>query len=157
MDGVASSRMRNPDNLRVAQAAEDFAVLLYEYTRDFPRDERWGLTAHARKTAISIGSSVFEACGRLTNKGFVAALGVAHGEANEMLFQIRVAQRLGYGNSNLGLQVRKKLAHLQRMIYKLIIETRGQRDLSVDSSERSERSPGREAPALQRAARRAPS
>ena len=79
--------MRNPDKLRVTQAAEDFAVLVYEYTRAFPREERWGLTAHARKTAISIGSSVFEACGRLTNKGFVASLGVAHGEANEMLFQ----------------------------------------------------------------------
>lgn len=27
--------MRNPDKLRVTQAAEDFAVLVYEYTRAF--------------------------------------------------------------------------------------------------------------------------
>lgn len=100
---------------------------------------------------------MFEACGRLTNKAFVASLGVAHGEANEMLFQIRVAMRLGFGDPAQGLLVRKKLAYLQRMIYNLIIAARGQRDLSWISSERSERLPGRAAPALQRASRRAPS
>ena len=116
--------MRNPDKLRVGPAAIDLAVLVYEYTREFPPEERFGLAFHMRKTAIAIGSSIFEACGRLTNKGFVAALGVSHSEANEMLFQLRVALRLEFGDRSLGVRVHKKLAHMQRMLSNLIKEAR---------------------------------
>src|SRR5262245_38099283 len=75
--------MKDPDKLRAARAAEDLAVLIYEYTAGFPREERYGLAAHLRKTAVSIGSNIYEGCGRLTEGGFRASLGVAHAETSE--------------------------------------------------------------------------
>ena len=121
--------MRNPDKLRVGPAAVDLAVLVYQYTREFPPEERFGLAFHMRKTAISIGSSIYEACGRLTNKGFVAALGVANSEASEMRFQVRVALVLDFGNRAIGIRVGKKLAYMQRMLANLIKEARNLPDL----------------------------
>src|SRR5262249_61635363 len=70
--------MKNPDKLRVARAAEDLAVLVYDYTAAFPREERYGLAAQLRKTAVSIGSNIFEGCGRLTERGRRASLRVPH-------------------------------------------------------------------------------
>jgi len=50
--------MRNPEKLRIGPAAIEFAVLVYQYTVDFPPEERFGLAFHMRKTAIAIGSNV---------------------------------------------------------------------------------------------------
>ena len=112
--------MKNPDKLRVARAAEDLAVLVYDYTAAFPREERYGLAAQLRKTAVSIGSNIFEGCGRLTEPGFRASLGVAHGETSELLFQIRLAIRLSFGDSKLGATVRRADQNVGRMLFNLI-------------------------------------
>jgi four helix bundle protein len=135
--------MRNPDNVRAARAAEDFAVLVYRYTTTFPSEERFGLAFHMRKTAISIGSAIFEGCGRITNKGFVASLGVAHMEATELMFQVRVSLRLGFGDRAMGGRVSREIADLRRMIYALIQTARKQPDFGrVDSpASVGERSP----------------
>jgi four helix bundle protein len=112
--------MKDPDKLRVARAAEDLAVLIYDYTAGFPREERYGLAAQLRRTAVSIGSNIFEGCGRPTERGFCASLGVAHGEATELLFQIRLSIRLKFGDRKLGSVVRRADQELGRMLFNLI-------------------------------------
>ena len=91
--------MQNPEKLRLAPAAEDRAVLVYQYTAAFPREERFGLVSQMRRAGISIGSNIFEGAGRKTNKGFAASLYVSFCEAGELLFQLRVATRLKMGDS----------------------------------------------------------
>jgi four helix bundle protein len=114
--------MKDPDKLRVAQAAEELAVLIYEYTAGFPREERYGLAAQLRRTAVSIGSNIFEGCGRITERGFRASLGVSHGETTELLFQIRLSVRLSFGDRKLGSAVRKADQELGRMLFNLIAQ-----------------------------------
>src|SRR5262245_5501888 len=112
--------MKDPDKLRAARAAEDLAVLVYDWTAGFPREERYGLAAQLRKTAVSIGSNIYEGCGRPTERGFRASLGVAHGEASELLFQIRLAIRLSFGDRKLGMVVRKADQEVGRMLFNLM-------------------------------------
>jgi four helix bundle protein len=112
--------MKNPDRLRVARDADELAMLVYDYTAAFPREERFGLAAHMRRTAISIGSSIFEGCGRTTEKGFAASLGVAHAEASELLFQIRIAVRRSFGDAKLGKSVNGANNALRRQLFNLI-------------------------------------
>jgi four helix bundle protein len=112
--------VKDPDKLRVSRAAEDLAVLIYEYTAGFPREERYGLAAQLRKTAVSIGSNIFEGCGRLTERGFRASLGVAHAEASELLFQIRLSIRLAFGDPKLASAVKRADQELGRMLFNLI-------------------------------------
>lgn len=54
--------------------AEDLALAVYDYTAEFPRDERYGLISQMRRAAVSIGSNIFEGCSRQTDKSFVAYL-----------------------------------------------------------------------------------
>ena len=60
--------MQNPDTLRVSAEAEKLANAIYDYTRRFPREEIFGLVAQMRKAAVSVGSNIFEACGRQGNR-----------------------------------------------------------------------------------------
>ena len=112
--------MQNPDNLRVSPAAEDLAMLVYDYTAAFPREERFGLTAQMRRAALSIGSNIFEGCGQRTNKAFAASLTHSHSEACELIFQTRFALRRKYGDAKLGAKVKRATAKLRGMIYNLI-------------------------------------
>jgi four helix bundle protein len=112
--------MQNPDNLRVSAAAEDLAVLVYRFIAGFPIEERYALSAQMRKAAISIGSNIFEGCGRQTKKAFIACLYVSHGEACELVFQLRVAIRLQFGDAKLSIELRKRIDHVRQMLANLI-------------------------------------
>ena len=117
--------MQNPDKLRVAQAAEELAVLVYEYTAAFPASGRFGLAFQLRRTAVSIGSSIYEGAGRRTKKLFAASLDVSHGEGSELLFQTRLARRLDFGDPKLGSRVRRDAENLRRMLFNLIGSVEG--------------------------------
>lgn len=51
-------------DLRVWQEALALAELCYRQTRDFPRDELFGLTAQIRRAAASIPANIAEGWGR---------------------------------------------------------------------------------------------
>lgn len=112
--------MKNPDKLRVSPAAEELAVSVYEFTAAFPAEERYGLAAQMRRAAISVGSNIFEGCGRTTDRGFRASLGVAHAEASELAFQVRVALRLSFGHASRGEELKAEIENVRRMIFNLM-------------------------------------
>ena len=112
--------MHNPDKLRVAQVAENLAMLLYDFTAGFPIEERYGLAAQMRRAAISVGSNIFEGAGRQTNRAFIASLYVAFGEASELTFQCRISTRRGMGDEQLARQLRRDLEQMRIKLMRLI-------------------------------------
>ena len=106
--------------------AEELAVLVYQYVREFPAAERLALSAQMRRAAVSVGSNIFEGCGLRTSKALIASLYIAQGSASELAFQLRVARRNGFGNDTLAVQVNRKLDELQRSLIRLIHEVEHQ-------------------------------
>jgi four helix bundle protein len=77
------------------QKAMDLALLVYEITGKYPRDERFGLTAHTRKSAVSVPSNIAEGT-RHRTPGYISRLTIALGEHAEVETQVILADRLGY-------------------------------------------------------------
>ncbi|HEY9228416.1 MAG TPA: four helix bundle protein [Gemmatimonadaceae bacterium] len=118
--------MQDPDKLRVSPAAEELAVLVYQLTAAFPREERFGLTLQMRRAAVAIGSNIFEGAGHRTNKQFAASLSHAHSESNELFFQTRLSQRLKFGDATVAAKVKRRTEHVRRMLFNLIKQVDGE-------------------------------
>ena len=78
------------------QKADDFTVSVYEVTRAFPEDERFGLVSQLRRAASSIPANIAEGSGRQTLKDFRQFLFQARGSLNEVEYYLHLAARLGY-------------------------------------------------------------
>jgi four helix bundle protein len=80
--------MQDPKRLRVMGEARALAVHVYRLTHQFPRDERFGLTAQIRRAAVGIGSNSAEGCGRRGDGELLHYLYTASGSASELAFQL---------------------------------------------------------------------
>ena len=78
------------------QKALEFAEGVYEATRGFPSDERFGLTAQLRRSAVSVASNIAEGQGRFTEGDFHRFLSIAHGSLREAETQLTLAVRLRF-------------------------------------------------------------
>src|ERR1041385_3826303 len=79
--------MFNFEKLDVWQKAIDFADLVYNYTRAFPADERFGLTNQMRRAAVSISSNIAEGTSRMSQADFARFVEIATGSVFEVVSQ----------------------------------------------------------------------
>ncbi len=70
------------------------AETVYEISAKFPADERFGLTAQIRRSAVSIPSNIAEGAGRSGTNELGHFLGIALGSAAELETQLELADRL---------------------------------------------------------------
>ncbi len=81
------------EKLSVWQKSVEFADLVYEVTRRFPSDERYGLTSQLRRAAVSVSSNIAEGSGRSSDKDFAHFVQIAYGSVMEVVSQIHIAKR----------------------------------------------------------------
>jgi four helix bundle protein len=80
------------------QKGMELARLVYKATRNFPADERFGLTNQLRRASVSIPSNIAEGKGRLTTGEFIQFLGIARGSTLEVQTQLELASDFGFGD-----------------------------------------------------------
>lgn len=73
---------------------------IYEATRSFPSDERFGLTSQLRRAAVFVPSNIAEGKGRASQGELLQFLGNARGSLLEVQTQLEVAAMEGFGNKN---------------------------------------------------------
>ena len=59
--------MRNYRDLQVWSKAHNLTLELYRISRQFPREEIYGITSQLRRAAVSIGANMAEGRGRRTS------------------------------------------------------------------------------------------
>jgi four helix bundle protein len=98
----------------------DLVTAIYHATRDFPKDEQFGLTSQVRRAAVSIPSNVAEGQGRLSEKEFRYFLGQARGSLMEVETQLQIALNLGYLESGKTSILLKACAEIGRILNGLL-------------------------------------
>jgi len=74
----------------------DLVIAVYELTKRMPDDERYGLTAQTRRSAVSVPANIAEGYGRETRPDYRRHLSIANGSLKELETQLILAVRLGY-------------------------------------------------------------
>lgn len=90
------SEIRNYRDLSVWQLGINIAVQVYEATRQFPADERFGLTSQLRRAAASVPANVAEGHARSSTKDYLRYIAIAIGSLAETATFIELAGRLNY-------------------------------------------------------------
>ncbi|MFJ1381837.1 MULTISPECIES: four helix bundle protein [Capnocytophaga] len=86
--------------LVVWQKSMDLVKGVYEVTRLFPEEEKFGLTSQIRRSAISIPSNIAEGFGRGSSKSFLQFLYVSRGSLYELETQLYIAKELNFISDN---------------------------------------------------------
>jgi len=76
--------MKDFRQLSVWEKAHRLTLAVYEATKPFPTDERYGLTSQIRRSCASIPANIAEGCGRAGDGEFRKFLQVAMGSATEL-------------------------------------------------------------------------
>lgn len=77
-------KMRDFRDLKVWRRSMLLAEEVYAATRDFPKDELFGLVGQLRRAAVSIPSNIAEGHGRASDKNFALFLTQARGSLCEL-------------------------------------------------------------------------
>ena len=114
-------------DLEVWQKAMDMVVMCYQTTKNFPKNEVYGLASQLQRAAVSIPANIAEGRERKYSKEFVQYLSIAYSSLAELETHIQIAQRLNYINSTKTKQLLEKTSEIGRMINGLrkSIEKRG--------------------------------
>jgi four helix bundle protein len=116
--------LRNFRDLTVWQRAMDLLVEVYAVTAQYPGEERFGLAAHTRRSAVSIPSNIAEGYSRRHRAEYNRHLDIAYASAAELQTQIIAAHRLGFLPPHgrvftLLAEVERMLAALRRRLHEI--------------------------------------
>ena len=78
------------------QKAHAFVVCVYKTTRDFPDDERFGLSSQFRRAAVSIEANIAEGYKKLSKADKLRFFNISQGSIEECRNYILLARDLEY-------------------------------------------------------------
>ena len=112
--------MRQFRKLQVWQKSHTLTLLVYQLTKTFPMEERYGLTSQLRRSAASIPSNIAEGCGRKSNKEFLRFLEIALSSGYELEYQVLLAHELQYIKQSNYQHISTKTVEVNKMLNRFI-------------------------------------
>ena len=107
-------------DIKAWQKAIELVVEIYSSTRNFPKEEVYGLANQLRRAAVSVASNIAEGKGRCTDKEFLLFLHHSRGSVFEVETQLVIAGRLGYLTQADERQIGNHAGEIARMLNGLI-------------------------------------
>lgn len=83
-------------NLDVWIESRKLTNLVYDLTKNYPKEEIFGLTNQIRRCAVSVPFNIAESCGRNTSKETIYFLFIARGSLYELETQIYLSSDQNY-------------------------------------------------------------
>lgn len=88
--------MRDYKNIKAYQFADGLVIEIYRLTKDFPKEELYGLTSQIRRAAVSVPTNIAEGASRQHKKDYLHFLYISRGSIAECEYLLNLATKLGY-------------------------------------------------------------
>ena len=86
----------NHKYLKVWEKSVNLAEKIYKITKEFPKEELYGIVSQIRRAAVSISANIAEGAARNSNKEFIQFLYIALGSLSELETELIISKRIGY-------------------------------------------------------------
>ncbi len=116
--------MKDYKKLIVWQKSHINALMIYNLTKNFPKEERFGITSQLRRAALSVPTNIVEGCGKFTQKDFANYLQTAFGSAQETEYLSFFSSELGYLKESEFQQADNQLNEVKAMLISLLSKVR---------------------------------
>jgi four helix bundle protein len=113
-------RVKDFKDLRVWSKAHCLTIEIYKATRQFPKEELFGITSQMRRAASSIGANIAEGAGRRSDGELTRFLHIARGSAAELEYHLLLAHDLDLLSDSTHGLLAKQTDEVQRMLTSLI-------------------------------------
>ncbi|MBD3749055.1 MAG: four helix bundle protein [Sphingobacteriales bacterium] len=108
--------MRNFKELKVWKLSIELSKLVFEITRTFPNEHKFGLSNQLFRCAVSIPSNIAEGCGRKSDKEFKQFVSISLGSSFELETQIIIAKEVDLITLEQFDIINNKLLEIQKML-----------------------------------------
>jgi four helix bundle protein len=88
--------MRDHRKLEIFGLADSLALQVYNCTKQFPDEEKYGLTSQMLRASVSVAANIVEGAAKISTADFIRMLVIAYGSACELDYELSLAARLGY-------------------------------------------------------------
>ena len=112
----------NHKNLTVWSKSIELAEEIYKITKEFPKEELYGIVSQIRRAAVSIAANIAEGADRNSNKEYIQFLYIALGSLSELETELIISNRVGYLKNEL---IFKKLIEIKKLLLGLIKYRKG--------------------------------
>ncbi|MGB5554944.1 MAG: four helix bundle protein [Flavobacteriaceae bacterium] len=112
--------MRDFRKYKVWNLGHQVTLDIYVLTKNFPKEEVYGITSQMRRASYSIPSNISEGCGRESDAEFKRFLIIAQGSAAELEYFTILVKDLGYINERVFSKLEDKVNMIRRSLNNLI-------------------------------------
>ena len=119
--------MKDFRQLKVWEKSHQLALAIYKATKEFPKEELYGLNSQIRRSSISIPTNIAEGCGRNTDADFARFLQMAMGSASETEYQLILARDLEFLPKESYEKLQNDVEEVKRMLASLLKTLRADR------------------------------
>ena len=88
--------MKKVEDLDVIKLPHSLTLHIFNLTKTFPEEEKFGLISQMRRAVYSIPMNLMEGAPRFSSKEYGQFIGIAKGSAGEMKYQLLLGRDLKY-------------------------------------------------------------
>ncbi len=114
--------MRDFKKYEVWQLSRRFCSIIYENTKNYPKEEIYGMTSQIRRATLSIPTNISEECGRNGDKEFANFINIALGSAHEVENLLIISNDLFYLENDKFDVLEKEINTIKRKLYNLYLK-----------------------------------
>lgn len=123
------AEIKTHKDLLVWKKSIDLVEQIYKFTKQFPKEELYGITNQMRRCVVSIPANIAEGSGRKNKAEFIQFLHIALGSASELETHLIISQRLGFLSINSYDEIMNALNEIIKMTCGLINSLNSTRSL----------------------------
>jgi four helix bundle protein len=98
------------------QKSRELTLEIYKITKEFPKEEQFGIISQMRRCAISVASNLAEGSGRNSMKDKARFSEISFGSCLELLNQIILSYDFEYLSENKYIEIREKISEVTLLI-----------------------------------------
>lgn len=116
----AEGKIHKFEDLEVWQKSHNLVLEIYIITKDFPKEEKFGLISQMRRAVVSVPTNIVEGFRKRSEKDKTNFYNIAQASLDELRYYIILARDLHYLDNSKTDEICEKIEEVARMLNGLI-------------------------------------